>query len=59
MSNLARTAAENSLLAPSTYCTPEPPGPPGLVTSAPIRSDGSDAGSLITGRVNRRQPGLL
>ncbi len=57
MSNRASTAAGNSLRAPSAYCTPEPPGPPGLTTSAPTRWDGSLAGSLITGSENRRPPG--
>ena len=57
MSNRASTAAGNSLRAPSAYSTPEPPGPPGLTTSAPIRRDGSAAASLITGSENRRPAG--
>ena len=57
MSNRASTADGNSLRAPSAYWTPEPPGPPGLTTSAPIRRDGPAAGSFITGSENRRQEG--
>jgi hypothetical protein len=58
MSNRASTAAGNSRRAPSAYCTPDPPGPPGLMTSAPTRCAGSAAGSLTTGRVNRGPSGL-
>ena len=57
MSNRASTAEGNSLRAPSAYCTPEPPGPPGLITRSPTRWAGSVAGSLMTGRENRRPPG--
>ena len=56
-SNRASRAAGNSLRAPSAYCTPDAPGPPGLMTSAPIRWAGLAAGSLITGSVKRRQFG--
>ena len=59
MSNRASTAAGSSLRAPSAYWTPEPPGPPGLITNAPIRRDGSDAGSLTTGSENRLPSGRL
>ena len=57
MSNRASTAAGNSLRAPSAYWTPEPPGPPGLTTSAPIRWDSSPAASLTTGSEKRRPEG--
>ena len=56
-SNRARTAADTTWRACSAYWIPDPPGPPGLITSDPIRRAGSLAGSLITGSENRRQPG--
>jgi hypothetical protein len=56
-SNLARTAGDTTLLACSAYCTPEPPGPPGLSTSEPMRRPGPAAGSSITGSEKRRQAG--
>jgi len=56
-SNLARTADEIWVRAACAYWTPEPPGPPGLTTSEPIRARESVAGSRITGRENRRHAG--
>jgi len=57
MSNRASSVAGNTLLAASAYCTPEAPGPPGLITSGPTRWAGSVAGSLITGSEKRFPPG--
>ena len=57
MLNRASTADGNSPRAASAYCTPEPPGPPGLTTRSPTRWAGSVAGSLMTGREKRGPPG--
>jgi hypothetical protein len=49
MSNRARTSALNRIgAAKSTMSKPEPPGPPGLTNSDPIRRAGSLAGSRST-----------
>ena len=38
----------NSGYAPSTYPTPDSPGPPGLTSREPMRSAGSLAGTTMT-----------
>ena len=37
MSYAARTAGENAKSESWAYCTPDPPGPPGLMSREPIR----------------------
>ena len=60
MSNRFSTSWVNSPeRAPSAYSTPDPPGPPGLITSAPTRLAGSAAGSLTTGSENLGPAGRL
>jgi len=49
--------AETWLRASWAYWTPDPPGPPGLTTSDPIRVPGPVAGSRITGSEKRRHAG--
>ena len=44
-SNRLRIALGNWLAPSRTKSTPEPPGPPGLMTSEPMRCDRSVAGS--------------
>ena len=58
MSYAARTAGEKTNDAYWAYSTPEPPGPPGLMTREPMRLPGSVAGALRSARVKRSPFGL-
>lgn len=58
-SNRRRISSLNWPEAKMARSTPEPPGPPGLSTSEPIRAAGSVAGRRASARAIRSPPGRL
>jgi hypothetical protein len=50
MSKRPRSSSGRNWATPRTTSTPEPPGPPGLMNSDPIRRWGEPAGSRISDR---------
>ena len=58
MSYAARSFGVNAKDENWAYCTPDAPGPPGLMSREPSRLAGSVAGALRTARVKRSPPGF-
>jgi hypothetical protein len=52
MSKLSSSLSPNTELEFSTYCTPEPPGPPGLTSNEPTRLSASSAAFLMIDSVS-------